>query len=142
MLIVCFTKVRMMGWTPKKEKKSWVAPRPKVWNRTSYSPELTRFYNSQAWRKTSKRNLAKNPTCVECAKENIVRKADVTDHIIPVRQCGSKLDSRNHQSLCHPHHNAKSSAERSGDIAPYRMISSGKIPYDKQIKKEKARRHI
>lgn len=119
-----------MGFAPRKEKASWVAPAPahERWHKNNYPSNLLKFYNSAVWRRASKKNLAMNPTCVVCEQEGIVRKADVTDHVIPIRQEGSKMDPRNHQSLCHSHHNAKSASERNGDILDYKIISTGKIP--------------
>lgn len=133
-----------MGYMPSKEKKSWVAPTPKreKWKRAKYPAWLIRFYNSALWRKTSKRNLAKNPFCVECKKRGIVRKADVTDHIIPAIQGGSLLDPRNHQSLCTSDHNSKSAAESNGTSEPFIYVGKYKIPQrNAEQKQNKETRH-
>lgn len=119
-----------MGFMPSKEKKSWVVPTPKRdrWKRAKYPPYLIKFYNSSRWRNTSKRNLIVNPTCAECSKQNRIKKADVTDHIIPAIQGGSLLDSRNHQSLCTSCHNRKSATESDGSSEPFVFIGKYKIP--------------
>lgn len=116
-----------MGYVPSKRRNSWVTPTPKKnWN--NYPPELAKFYNSALWRKTSKKNLAMNPTCVECMKVGKVSRAEVTDHIIPVKQGGHKLDGRNHQSLCASCHNRKSAAEAGGVSGPFKYVGKYKIP--------------
>lgn len=119
-----------MGYLPKREKKSWVAPAPRRdrWKRANYPPWLTKFYNSSRWRGISKRNLTVNAYCVECKKQNIIKKADVTDHIIPAIQGGALYDKRNLQSLCHSHHNSKSASEANGTSEPYELIGKFKIP--------------
>lgn len=116
-----------MGHQPRKEKKSWVAPRVKTWRREEYPKWVQKFYNSKLWRMTSKKNLTKNPYCVRCAEKEIVTKADVTDHVIPVMQGGHLLHSDNHESLCHPCHNAKSAKERTGVIEQWVEIDGKKF---------------
>lgn len=119
-----------MGNLPFKEKKSWVraAPKSEKWNRNSYPKHITRFYNSSTWRRTSKRHLAKYPTCVHCESKGRISQAHVTDHVIPVMQGGSLLDPRNHQSLCHPCHNSKSATEANGTSEPFVYVGKYKIP--------------
>lgn len=78
------------------------------------------FYNSRAWRKTSKNNLANNPLCAQCERDGITTAAEVTDHITRVdvyrKQGGSLFEQSNHQSLCKPCHAKKSAKEASGWI--------------------------
>ena len=115
---------------PSKGRNSWVVPSPprEKWTKRKYPDWLIRFYNSARWRKTSKRNLTRHPFCVECAKRWQVRKANVTDHVIPAIQGGSLLNPRNHQSLCHSCHNSKSSRESNGTSEPFIFIGKYKIP--------------
>lgn len=54
--------------------------------------------------------LAKHPLCVECEPEGITRIADVVDHVIPLWKGGAD-DESNFQSLCDPHHDAKTARE-------------------------------
>ncbi|MGQ5518782.1 HNH endonuclease signature motif containing protein [Enterococcus gallinarum] len=71
------------------------------------------FYNSKSWRKASELYRLSNPVCVECLKQNIIRKADVVDHIVEIKDDWNKrLDIDNFQSLCHRHHNAKTKQEQ------------------------------
>jgi len=72
-----------------------------------------RFYHSKAWRKLSEQYRYKQPCCEQCLKDGIVRKADVVDHIVELRDDWSKrLDESNLQSLCHSCHYKKTQAER------------------------------
>ena len=71
------------------------------------------FYKSKAWRNASYQYRLNNPCCEMCLKSGIVRKADVVDHIIEIRDDYSKrLDEENLQSLCHACHNKKTVRER------------------------------
>ncbi|MDK1740083.1 HNH endonuclease [Dellaglioa algida] len=46
-------------------------------------------------------------------RDNVVRRADVVDHITPLKIDWSKrLDWNNWQGLCHSHHNVKTRLEQ------------------------------
>ena len=72
-----------------------------------------RFYKTTAWRKLSHNYLLANPLCEWCLKDGIMRKAEIVDHIEPIRDDWSKrLDRDNLRSLCNSchwkrHHNKK-----------------------------------
>jgi 5-methylcytosine-specific restriction protein A len=70
-----------------------------------------KFYNSQRWRKLRKRFLKENPLCVECEKVELIRGADMVDHIKTIGEGGARFDLNNLQPLCHHHHNIKSGKE-------------------------------
>lgn len=71
------------------------------------------FYKSKAWKHLSYQYRLNHPCCEQCLKSNIVRKADVVDHIIEIKDDYSKrLDEENLQSLCHACHNQKTAIER------------------------------
>lgn len=75
--------------------------------------EFQKFYKTKRWERTSKQFRLKNPICVECLANGIVRKADVVDHIVELKDDWSKrLDWDNLQSLCHEHHNIKTAKAR------------------------------
>lgn len=65
------------------------------------------FYNSYKWRKFSKARIKRNPLCqcAECRDSSNPLLATMTDHIIPIKQGGSKWDELNLQSMnkmkCH-----------------------------------------
>lgn len=66
-----------------------------------------RGYNSR-WQKASKRFLLKNPFCLECERNRILKPATIVDHIKPHR--GDKAlfwDESNWQSLCKRCHDRK-----------------------------------
>ena len=62
------------------------------------------------WRKIRLLQLAKEPTCRECRKGNMVVAATEVDHIIPRNKGGSDEES-NLQSLCKHHHSEKTARE-------------------------------
>lgn len=70
------------------------------------------FYQTSAWRSTRNAYIKANPWCVDCEKEGKKVKADVVDHKKQVILDGDKFNPDNLQSLCHPHHNAKSAREK------------------------------
>ena len=78
------------------------------------APEQVRGTSTQRgygykWQQARKGWLNKHPFCVECMMQgrNNVLATDV-DHIIPHRGDQSLFwDRNNWQSLCHPHHSAK-----------------------------------
>lgn len=71
------------------------------------------FYKSSAWRKLSRRFLESNPVCVQCYQDGVIRKADVVDHVIEIKDDWSRrLDESNLQCLCLQHHNRKTRLAR------------------------------
>lgn len=82
-------------------------------DRVAVDERYLQFYNSKRWRTLSKLYRINNPICENCFKNGIVRKADVVDHIVEVKDCWDKrLDETNLQSLCHTCHNAKTQREK------------------------------
>lgn len=72
-----------------------------------------KFYRLTAWRKLSRRFLENNPICVKCYQNGVIRKADVVDHVIEIRDDWSRrLDESNLQPLCYRHHNRKTGLVR------------------------------
>lgn len=92
-----------LPWAPKKQ--------PQPFQR-SFENSNQKDYNSKLWRDTSKQNLMDNPLCAVCQADGRTKEAALTDHLIPINSGGSFLDSRNHMSMCHGHHNRKSGMER------------------------------
>lgn len=81
--------------------------------RKSYEGRYIRFYHSKEWINESKQFLLKNNLCIKCLNDGIVKKADVVDHIVPLKENWQKrLDWNNWQSLCHYHHNLKTRYEQ------------------------------
>lgn len=82
-------------------------------NRKRIGGKYFEFYQSKAWKKASRLYKIKNPCCEDCLEEGVIRKADVTDHIVELRDDFTKrLDENNFRSLCHTHHNKKTREER------------------------------
>jgi 5-methylcytosine-specific restriction protein A len=55
--------------------------------------------------------LELHPLCAECDKEGQVTAGQVVDHITPLWKGGADDYEANGQTLCNPHHDAKSKAE-------------------------------
>lgn len=87
--------------------------------RTRYEQQrgtaTSRGYDSR-WRKARLGYLRAHPLCVECERNGRVTAATVVDHIVPHK--GDKAlfwDSENNwQSMCKPHHDAKTAREDGG----------------------------
>ncbi|WP_420401359.1 HNH endonuclease [Flagellimonas sp.] len=99
-----------MPYRPEKKKRPW---------RDDYKPfqsvrEDHSFYNSRKWRKTSTAYREKNPFCVKCQEEGRITQAEVTDHIVRIKDGGEPYDERNLQALCKSCHNRKSGKEAHG----------------------------
>jgi 5-methylcytosine-specific restriction protein A len=74
--------------------------------------ENNRFYASSAWRKARRLQLEAEPMCRHCRQEKKLTEATHVDHIIPREHGGADFDPANLQSLCKPHHEAKSQRDR------------------------------
>tara|TARA_R110002020_G_scaffold81777_3_gene202836 strand:- start:1214 stop:1510 length:297 start_codon:yes stop_codon:yes gene_type:complete len=90
-----------MPWLPKGRDRRTQAEKNKSWGGD------TSFYRKAPWKKLRRIILDKNPLCVYCLKDDIVKPAQVVDHIIPIKKGGADLDESNLQGLCHKCHNKK-----------------------------------
>ncbi|WP_303753833.1 HNH endonuclease signature motif containing protein [Enterococcus sp. S86.2] len=98
-----------------KHKRKQTAAYDQYQNRKATGGKYFAFYHSKQWEKLSKLHKYREPICVECYKEGIIKKVDVADHVIPIRTKAGwdrRLDDNNLQSLCHFHHNIKSRKEK------------------------------
>lgn len=95
---------------PNAPRRPW-QPAPQ---KREYAPHTARDerYNTARWQKARQAQIARCPCCVVCTAQGLTVPATITDHIKPVRLGGDFWDATNHQSLCKPHHQAKSAAER------------------------------
>jgi 5-methylcytosine-specific restriction protein A len=86
--------------------------KPKKKQTSQYSQgRVGNFYQSRTWRNLRDHFIKLNPLCVECAKINIFVPANIVDHIKPISEGGSELDSNNLQSLCKSCHAVKTGKE-------------------------------
>lgn len=96
-----------MGWfspaTPFKKpmKLAW-DPKDKVDKHDgTYQRERSADpYHSYKWTRLSRIYRASFPLCAECRRNNIIKAAEVVDHIIPWPVCEDFFDTTNLQSLC------------------------------------------
>ena len=90
---------------PKPKKRPWIVKnKQKFWG----NKEDQLFYKSYTWRRIREDYLVENPKCVVCG-----RVANTVDHIIPIRNGGSKYRLDNLQSMCRHCHNSKTAKESS-----------------------------
>jgi len=95
---------------PKKIKRPWRPERvPFQRTRSDYD-----FYNGSRWRKVAALHKERHPLCIQCQADGLVIAAQVTDHIIRIKDGGDPYAAINLQSLCHRCHNAKSGREAHG----------------------------
>lgn len=81
-------------------------------NRKDITPRVTpktrrntNIYDSQRWRRLSLKQRKKHPFCAHCALTNIVKVADVADHIIEIEDDPTlAFVITNLQSLCYSCH--------------------------------------
>jgi hypothetical protein len=73
--------------------------------------EHQKLYDTRLWKRIRARQLAKEPWCAECLKENRYTPATDCDHIEPHRGDPAKFFKGPFQSLCHPHHSQKTVQE-------------------------------
>lgn len=66
------------------------------------------FYATKEWKELRARFIAEHPRCAMCGA-----KAEIVDHIVPIKDGGPMLDERNLQSLCRSCHGKKSILEGS-----------------------------
>ena len=102
-------------------KRPWV----KLQNRSNPDP----FYKSNMWKKIrqsfklGKTTLSDgrevpNTLCIECYKQGIVKEMYAVDHIIRIKDGGSRTDLNNLQGLCERHHAIKSAEEGNRNTKP------------------------
>lgn len=82
-----------------------------VYSKYNRDKESAKFYNSTSWRKKRKEIMQNyNGLCQICAGKDIVREANVVDHIKELKEYPDlALDNDNLVPLCHTCHNAKDS---------------------------------
>lgn len=85
-----------------------------------YNPDP--FYQSQAWKRTKQAfklstttledgRTVSNTMCIECYKQGIIKPGHSIDHIVRIKDGGSRTDFNNLQNLCEYHHASKSAKE-------------------------------
>ena len=74
--------------------------------------DMSSFYNSSRWRAIRNYFLKRNPLCVYCKSKDIIKPAEVIDHIVPIKQGGEMYSELNLQALCKRCHDKKSRSEQ------------------------------
>lgn len=73
--------------------------------------QTDKFYLSTRWRRFRDWYLANHPLCEQCEREGRIARADLVDHVIELRDGGSRLDESNAQALCWKCHAIKTQNE-------------------------------
>jgi 5-methylcytosine-specific restriction enzyme A len=93
--------------------------------------EADDFYVSVAWRRFRGWYLRQHPLCEQCEKEGVLTRAAMVDHIIELKDGGSRLSEENAMSMCWKHHGIKT-AEAKNHRQSYgnnRVGSAGETSY-------------
>tara|TARA_B100000809_G_C15112830_1_gene521265 strand:- start:61 stop:378 length:318 start_codon:yes stop_codon:yes gene_type:complete len=101
-----------MPTAPTVKRKSWTADRVQH----QRVKDMRWFYNSRKWRSFSKDYKVRNPFCIACDEEGIVKAAMVTDHIKTYEEDAKGFDldalhDKYMQPMCKKHHDSKSGRE-------------------------------
>ena len=85
----------------------------RLYDKNIRDKESTSFYKSKAWKVKRLQALERDHyLCVHCFKRNKMKKADMVDHIIPIKEDWSlRLSLSNLQSLCNQCHNIKTAED-------------------------------
>jgi 5-methylcytosine-specific restriction protein A len=119
-----------MPYLPKPHRPSYLPPKQRA-KRTPSQAEDQVFYRSAKWRRTTQLYRRLNPLCEASNYEGFIVGAEVTDHIVPIQQGGSKFDERNLMPLCHREHNRKRGFEKNGYCVQTTNTPDGLIPVDR-----------
>jgi len=86
----------------------------KHYDKTIRNTEVSKFYQSAAWKIARAMHLRAEPLCVVCMDP-----AQIVDHIVEIKDGGCRLCDDNLQSMCLACHNAKTkraAREREGRV--------------------------
>lgn len=92
------------GYCDKHRRESFKAQKQTV---SKDYKDRNRFYQRKTWKNLRILQLQIEPLCRECRKIDKLIAATIVDHIIAIADGGAELDLNNLQSLCKPHHDAK-----------------------------------
>ncbi len=70
------------------------------------------FYDSKKWKSLRTYILSNEPLCRQCIMFGAVTPAVAVDHIVEIKDGGSKFDEDNLQALCHGCHSRKTAIQR------------------------------
>jgi 5-methylcytosine-specific restriction protein A len=77
----------------------------------AHDHESQRLYNTWRWKRIRKAQLAREPWCADCLRDEIYMAATEVDHIMPHRGDPIKFYTGPLQSLCKTCHSRKTSKE-------------------------------
>jgi 5-methylcytosine-specific restriction enzyme A len=85
------------------------AEQNRYYDRYKRDKRSTSFYKSSEWEKVRTEALVRDKyLCQHCLKSKKVKRAEMVDHIVPVKvEWNKRLTLSNLQSLCNPCHNKK-----------------------------------
>lgn len=88
--------------------------RYKQYDQHARDKESNAFYHSREWIAKRREALTRdNGLCLHCLKKKRIKRAEMVDHIIPIKVDWSKrLSLNNLQSLCNSCHNIKTAEDK------------------------------
>ena len=84
----------------------------KIKQRANHTHTSDPFYSTARWQKFRNWYRRKQPLCENCESIKLTIKAQLVDHIIPIKEGGKKLSSDNAQSLCRLCHARKTADDQ------------------------------
>jgi len=97
----------------KKHKPEVNSYRHKLYDEKQRDPKVSKFYNSNAWKKLRKLKQSRDPLCEYCLEKDRTRIATEVDHVIPIKiNWSMRLDLNNLKSTCHGCHMNKTQEDK------------------------------
>ena len=95
-------------WIPKRKAKKPILQS----NAHRSSADMQHFYQSKAWKSLRNYKIQLQPLCEHCERKGLTEPGKEIDHIIAIKDNGSRLSLDNLQTLCRSCHSKKSVQER------------------------------
>lgn len=88
--------------------------RHKIYDKHQRDKKSAKFYSSGQWQRVREQVMIRDKgLCVHCLADKSINKADVVDHIVPIKQQWSlRLSMSNCQALCNHHHAIKTNQDK------------------------------
>ena len=66
----------------------------------------------RTWKRVRLLYIQAHPICEDCEDQGVITPADLVDHVIPIKEGGSRLSFDNLRSQCNDHHEKKHKHDR------------------------------
>lgn len=102
----------------------------KVYNKIFRDTNIQKFYESKQWKKIRAMQLRAEPICISCGKI-----ATHVDHIVEIKDGGSKTSMENLQSMCIRCHNKKTAEAKSQRGGGVKSLQTDNQPSERPTQK-------